>query len=73
MNMALYLQMENTVDSNQRSRPAKIVTSFDYPPIPVRDADWSAVREGYDAGDFIGRGRTEADAVADLLSMEDER
>ncbi len=68
MNMALYLQMENTVDA-----PAKIITSFDYPPIPVRSMDWSAVREGYDAGDLIGRGKTEADAVADLLAMEDER
>ena len=28
MNMALYLQMENTVDPNQRSRPAKIVNNY---------------------------------------------
>jgi hypothetical protein len=35
--------------------------------------DWSAVRDGYDAGDLIGRGATEAEAVADLLALEDER
>ena len=49
-----------------------IITHFEYPPIPIRDFDWSAVRDGYDAGDLIGRGKTEADAIADLLALEDE-
>ncbi len=53
-------------------------TSFDHPPIPVRDFDWSAVTDDYDAdcdldGFFsahpVGRGATEADALADLKSQ----
>ena len=48
----------------------RIVTSFDYPPIPYRGADWSAVRDDYEPGDPIGHGATEADAIADLLLSE---
>ena len=48
----------------------KIITNFDNPPIPMRWADWSAVREGYDEGDLIGRGTTEEEAVADLIEQE---
>jgi hypothetical protein len=49
-----------------------IVTSYDFPPIPVRDMDWSAVRDGYEGGDRIGYGRTEAAAIRDLLELEAE-
>lgn len=52
----------------------EIVTSFDYPPIPDRRFDWSAVLRDYDGApdskgpdSFIGRGPTETAAVADLL------
>lgn len=44
----------------------KIVTKYDPPPIPFRDADWSAVWSDYDLGDSIGHGATEQDAIADL-------
>lgn len=54
------------------NRDEKIVTNYDYPPIPVREFDWSAVREGYDMDDLIGRGPTEAAAIADLLEQESE-
>jgi len=60
----------------------KIQTSLDYPPIPVRCMDWSAVTDNYDcdcdqAGFFsthpVGRGATEQEAIADLLDqLEDE-
>lgn len=46
-----------------------IKTSFDYPPIPVRGADWSAISGDYDEGDPIGRGATEMEAIADLLDQ----
>lgn len=55
-----------------------VYTLFDYPPIPIRDMDWLAVTDDYDAdcdldGFFsthpIGRGATEADALADLKSQ----
>ena len=52
---------------------SKIITSFDYPPIPIRDYDWSAIREDYDEGDLIGTGRTEQDAINDLVFQENER
>ena len=44
----------------------RIVTTFDPPPIPVRNCDWSATLDSYDAGDPIGFGRTREEAVADL-------
>ena len=47
-----------------------IRTNFDFPPIPVRGVDWSAVRDGYEPGEPIGRGSTEADAVQDLIEQE---
>jgi hypothetical protein len=61
----------------------RIRTSFDYPPIPIRSMDWSAVDDDtYDvdrdeAGFFnkcpIGRGATEQDAIEDLLDQIEER
>jgi hypothetical protein len=61
----------------------KVRTSFDYPPIPLRDMDWSAVDDStYDCdcdedGFFstcpVGRGSTEAEAIADLLEHIEER
>jgi len=44
----------------------RIVTEFVYPPIPVRSFDWQAVEDGYESGDPIGRGPTEAAAIIDL-------
>ena len=44
-------------------------TSFDYPPIPIRQFDWSAIDDNtYDGeGCRIGHGATEAEAVVDLI------
>jgi len=50
----------------------KIRTTHEYPPIPIRDYDWSAIRDSYDEGDLIGYGRTEQDAINDLKRQEDE-
>lgn len=53
----------------------KIRTDFIYPPIPVRDFDWSAVDGNtYDGAEdagpqCIGYGRTEQEAIADLLEQ----
>lgn len=60
-----------------------IATNFDYPPIPIRCLDWSAVDDNtYDAsyegsdesGDHwkcspSGHGSTEQEAIADLLGQ----
>ena len=48
----------------------QIITSHDCPPIPSRDYDWSALREDWDEGDLIGYGRTEQEAIDDLLEQE---
>ena len=52
----------------------RIKTHFDYPPIPVRDFDWSAIDdETYDGeGCPIGHGATEEAAIADLLEQIEE-
>lgn len=59
----------------------KIHTSYDRPPIPVRDMDWSAVTNDYDAdcdqdgfhsSHPVGYGATEQVAIDDLLEkLED--
>jgi hypothetical protein len=61
----------STANDEALPRP-EIVTEFVYPPIPIRTFDWSAVRDGYEGGDLIGRGATEAEAIADLLELEAE-
>ncbi len=47
----------------------KVRTSHDYPPIPVRDMDWSAVDDNYDEGGHIGFGATEQEAIDDLFDQ----
>lgn len=54
-------------------RGTKIVTEFVHPPIPLRQFDWAAVLDGYEPGDALGEGRTEDEAVADLIDQLDER
>lgn len=51
----------------------RILTYYDPPPIPLRGYDWSAMRDGYDAGDPIGYGRTEQEAIDNLLEQEEEK
>jgi hypothetical protein len=50
-----------------------IITTYDPPPIPFRGCDWSAIDDRtYDGpGSPIGYGRTEDEAIADLLSQLD--
>lgn len=43
-----------------------IVTHYDFPPLPIRSYDWSAVTSNYEPGDQIGYGATEAEAIEDL-------
>ncbi len=55
----------------------KIITGFDYPPIPIRSFDWHAVTENYDGAPDagwqpVGHGETEAAAIADLLQQIEE-
>ena len=49
-----------------------IITNYVYPPIPTRNYDWEAYRADYNEGDLVGRGKTEKDAVRDLVRQEQE-
>ena len=52
----------------------KIRTELVYPPIPIRQFDWSAVDDDtYEPGCPIGTGTTELEAVKDLMQqLEDD-
>ena len=60
----------------------RIRTSFEYPPIPVRSFDWSAIdddtydvdcdQDGFFSTCPIGHGATEQEAIADLIEQIEE-
>ncbi len=60
----------------------KIVTQHEFPPIPIRSMDWSAVdadtydcdcdQDGFYSLAPIGHGATEAEAIADLRAQLEE-
>lgn len=54
-----------------RWKGKKIKVHFEHPPIPVRDHDYSAVFDGYEPGDHSGSGRTEEDAIRELIYWEE--
>jgi hypothetical protein len=47
----------------------KIRTSYWAKPIPLRQFDWDAVTDDYEPGHPIGYGRTEPEAIADLMEQ----
>lgn len=52
----------------------KIKTSNIYPPIPDRRFDWCATTDNYDGeGSPIGYGRSEEDAIEDLVAEIENR
>lgn len=61
--------------AEHETRHGKVHTDFVYPPIPLRDFDWSAVFDDYDGAEDancpIGRGPTEQAAIADLLDQHE--
>jgi hypothetical protein len=51
----------------------RIKTNFDNPPIPIRDFDWSAWDdETYDKDSVIGHGKTEEEAINDLIEQTED-
>jgi len=49
----------------------RIITRHEPPPIPDRNHDWTAMREDYEPGwGYIGHGKTEDEAINDLLIQE---
>ena len=53
--------------SHCRDHGPKIVTHHEFPPIPVRSFDWTAHYDGFEEAGPYGYGKTEAEAVADLV------
>lgn len=51
----------------------KIITNYVYPPIPIRTHDWCATYDDYDGdpAEPMGWGKTEQEAIKDLLVGED--
>lgn len=52
---------------------SKIITCFEYPPIPCRHWDWYAYRDGdmdVDGATNLGWGATESEAIEDLRAQE---
>jgi hypothetical protein len=45
----------------------QIVTRYGAKPIPLRQFDWEAMTTNYDLGSPVGYGRTEAEAINDLI------
>ena len=51
----------------------RIITTHVYPPIPDRRWDWSAHHDGEEESGHYGWGSTEAEALADLQRLDEER
>lgn len=49
----------------------KIIIHFENPPIPIRNFDWCATRDGWEPGDPIGWGKIPQVALQDLLDEEE--
>lgn len=50
----------------------KIVTTFVCPPIPIREFDWCAYRDGQEELGGYGYGRTKQEAIDNLLVNEED-
>lgn len=51
----------------------KIVATFWAKPIPIRQFDWEAARDGHEPPEPVGYGKTREEAIADLLEQEEDR
>lgn len=53
---------------------SKIITHHEFPPIPIRAFDWCAYHESeVEQSEYYGWGPTEAEAIADLARLDQER
>lgn len=64
--------MKHICVHGQPSRTTIVLTSHDFPPIPLRHLDWSAVTDDYEPGAPMGNGATELEAINDLLDQLEE-
>lgn len=64
--LAAWARLASRADAKPR-----VLTEFIYPPIPIRSHDWCAWRDGHEEDGNYGWGRTEDEAIADLLQNEE--
>jgi len=50
----------------------KIIVHYEHPPIPWRNFDWVAFRDGREEEGNYGYGATEQEAIQDLLDNEED-
>lgn len=50
----------------------KIITTYVYPPIPIRSMDWQAHYDGQEECGPYGHGPTEEEAIKDLVENTEE-
>jgi hypothetical protein len=53
--------------------PRKIITHYEFPPIPDRRWDFIAYYDGEEESGHCGYGETEAEAIEDLKRLDEER
>jgi hypothetical protein len=54
-------------------RRVQLITNYWAKPIPMRKFDWQATLDGWEPGEPIGHGESEADAVYDLFMQIADR
>ena len=57
--------------NHQAPQRGPVRTSFEYPPIPLRQFDWCAWHDGEEESNRCGWGRTEAEAIHDLAELDE--
>lgn len=50
----------------------EIITEFVFPPIPIRSFDWCAYRKDSDEFSILGEGKTELEAITNLIEQDKE-
>lgn len=58
---------------NIAGQDIKVITNYDYPPIPIRSMDWRAYEDGCEEEAIYGTGATEEEALSDLAWQLDEK
>lgn len=64
--------IDDAAPQNEPRPSGPIIVQHVYPPIPDRQFDYCAFRDGYEPGLIVGWGKTQEEAIADLLELEED-
>jgi hypothetical protein len=64
--------VEELPPEDEEADTPMVLTVYDPPAIPLRNYDWTAYREGQEEAGPYGYGVTRQEAIADLLSLEED-